>query len=48
MAKAVQEKWGFISASDDVVDAYAAARLGVTISEVGEKFTFKGVSYHGR
>ena len=31
IAKAVQERWGFTSKSDDVVDAYALARLGQSV-----------------
>lgn len=35
MAKAVREKWGFVSKSDDVVDAYALARIGLHVEYNG-------------
>ena len=46
IAKAVQERWGFTSKSDDVVDAYGLARLGQSLASGDETF-LKGVTYHG-
>lgn len=46
IAKAVQERWGFSSKSDDVVDAYGLARLGQSLASGDETF-LKGVTYHG-
>lgn len=47
MAKAVQERWGFVSKSDDVVDAYALARLGQALTNGDETF-LKGVTFYAR
>lgn len=44
MAKAVKDKWDFTSKSDDVVDAYALARIGMFIQEQGVG-TLKGVKF---
>jgi crossover junction endodeoxyribonuclease RuvC len=38
MAQAVCEKWQFVSKSDDVVDAYALARLAQRLAEVNAEF----------
>lgn len=35
MAKAVREKWDFTSKSDDVIDAYALARIGLHVEQNG-------------
>lgn len=38
MAHAISEKWGFHSASDDVVDAYGLAQLGLAVLLDGVTF----------
>lgn len=43
MAVAVKQKWGFVSDSDDVVDAYALAQVGRTIAMSGVDLSLKGV-----
>ncbi|QIN95223.1 RuvC [Stenotrophomonas phage vB_SmaS_DLP_3] len=35
MAKAVKERWGFVSKSDDIVDAYAMAQIARQIALTG-------------
>lgn len=47
VAKAVKERWGFESTSDDVVDAYGLARLGQAL-KAGDETYLKGVTYHDR
>ena len=46
IAEAVLNRWGFASKSDDVVDAYALARLGQALAS-GDATFVNGVSYHG-
>jgi crossover junction endodeoxyribonuclease RuvC len=35
MAEHVKARWGFVSSSDDVIDAYALARIGLHMEEHG-------------
>ncbi|QZI85720.1 RuvC-like resolvase [Stenotrophomonas phage Summit] len=44
MAKSVKERWGFVSKSDDVVDAYAMAQIARQIALTGAPPT--GVKRH--
>jgi crossover junction endodeoxyribonuclease RuvC len=46
IAEVVLSRWGFSSKSDDVVDAYALARLGQALVS-GDVTLVNGVSYHG-
>jgi Holliday junction resolvasome RuvABC endonuclease subunit len=43
MAQAVKERWGYVSPSDDVIDAYALARMGQL--KGSELMAIKGVTY---
>jgi crossover junction endodeoxyribonuclease RuvC len=45
MAKAVKERWGFVSVSDDIVDAYALARMGQFLLEADVKDYPNGVDW---
>lgn len=45
MAASVKERWGFESKSDDVIDAYALARLGEHIHSLGFNDLPKGVCH---
>jgi Holliday junction resolvasome RuvABC endonuclease subunit len=46
MKAAVQERWGFISKSDDVIDAFALAKMGEQIHLHGTT-NLNGVTQHG-
>lgn len=45
MGRKVQERWGFTNSSDDVVDAYALARMGQFLLEASVEQYPKGVEY---
>lgn len=44
MAKSVKEKWGFVNACDDVVDAYALARIGLILGTESASH-LRGIEY---
>jgi Holliday junction resolvasome RuvABC endonuclease subunit len=47
MAVHVEEKWGFTSKYDDIIDAYGLAKMGQHITTLGITPEIKGVQLHG-
>jgi len=43
MAEVVKDRWGYTSSSDDIVDAYALARLGLQVATTGGTSGLNGV-----